>query len=128
MKNIALVGVGAAAIGFLGTLILTNPSHKTYEVYATAKLSDYLKVEGCEKKLPNFFEGGCKDVINSLQPQILDLFARSTTRQNFLIFSIYKTNIKPETLSPLLPSGLPEYYFESLGIFNNLNTYKIEEL
>ncbi len=126
MKNLAISSAVVVVVGLGGSLILTNPSHTVYQKYATEQLSAYLKAETCDKA-PNFLEGGCKDLIDSLQPQLIDLFARSTERHNFLFFSIYSTTIEPETISPLLPGGLPTYHFETLGIFNSFNTYKTEQ-
>ncbi len=128
------VGVfGLAALGVVMTQ--TNPNQFEYEEYAAQRLTQYLNTNVC-KKTPKFLENviqfNCKQVVNSAQPQIREIIAESTERQDFIVFSIYRTNLNLNSLIPalrvdsVLPST-PGYKFETLGAFEQFYTYKAEQ-
>jgi hypothetical protein len=115
---------GALSIGIGGLLVFTNPSHNAYEEYATEKLTDYLKENVCTKvsqPLGNFLQSHCKTLVDTGRPQIQELIAQQTTRQNYLLFSIYRTELS-------LPSPVPAYHFATFGAFQNFYIYEAEEL
>ncbi|MBD2430106.1 MULTISPECIES: DUF4359 domain-containing protein [Fischerella] len=130
----AYVGVlGLAALGVAMTK--TNPSQVEYEEYAVQRLTEYLNTSVC-KKTPKFLENviqfNCRQVVDSAQPQLREIIADSTVRQDFIIFSIYRTDLNVNSLIPalrldsILPST-PGYQFETLGAFNQFYTYKAEQ-
>ncbi|MGB3205425.1 MAG: DUF4359 domain-containing protein [Crinalium sp.] len=122
--GVALVGIGAA-------MALTNPNQDTYEEYAVEQLTRYLQKDICPKApsiLGVSLQSQCNSIIQSNQPQIKQLISRTTQRQNFIIFSVYKTDLSAQTIVPFLPQNvLPEYHFETVGAFDNFYTYQAQE-
>ncbi|MFO5438388.1 MAG: DUF4359 domain-containing protein, partial [Dolichospermum sp.] len=76
------------------------------------------------QKTPNFLERlikvDCNQVLQSVKPQIQELITSTTKRQDYIIFSIYKSEIK-------LDSWIPGYKFETVGVFNQFYTYNAEQ-
>ncbi|HEY9693172.1 MAG TPA: DUF4359 domain-containing protein [Oculatellaceae cyanobacterium] len=124
IAGVALVGVGAA-------MALTNPAQDTYEEYAVEQLTGYVQRDICPKApsiLGNSLQGQCNSIIQSHQSQIKQLISRSTQRQNFILFSIYKTDLSIRTIAPFLPQNvLPEYHFETVGAIDNFYTYQAQQ-
>lgn len=116
--------VGAAGLVLLGvTMTKTNPSQAEYEEYAVQQLTKYLKSDVCKKTpkmLENLIKLDCDKLVDSASPQVRELVAATTERQDFLIFSIYRTDLK-------LNSWLPSYTFESVGAFESFYTYSAEQ-
>jgi uncharacterized protein YceK len=111
--GIALVGVGVV-------LALTNPGQAAYDDYATAQLTEYLKENTCSQApsfLGNLLQTQCAELLEDNQGEIKRLISESTERQNFLILSIYRTNLSVSSL-------LPVYEFETVGVFRDFYTYK----
>lgn len=127
MKALTIVAcVGAAGLAILGAaMAVTNPQEAKYEEYAVKRLTEYLKTDVC-KKTPGFGLLGklgdfdCDRLVDSANPQIREIIANTTERQNYLIFSVYRTEIKIDSL-------LPGYKFETVGAFDNFYTYTAEE-
>ena len=129
MKILNIIA-GAAVVGLtlLGlSMANTNPSEAAYEEYATQRLTDYLKNNVCDKpkgildNLPIKIGSQCDKLLDSANPQIQEIITRTTERQNFIIFSIYHTDLKLESFS-----FIPGYKFESVGAFNNFYIYKAQ--
>lgn len=125
MKSLKIgLGVGCAILaGFGAALALTNPAPKDYERFASTELNLYLKENFCKQAsedLGNFAKRLCPSVVDTIRPQLQQIVKRNTKRQNFILFSIYSTDLS-------LPSPLPGYYFETLGAFNNFYTYNVEK-
>lgn len=115
---------GAILVAFGGLLVFTNPNNNAYEEYATEKLTVYLKENVCTKvsqPLGDFLQSHCKTLVDTGRPQIQELIAQQTTRQNYFLFSIYQTELS-------LSSPMPAYHFATLGAFQNFYTYEAEEL
>jgi uncharacterized membrane-anchored protein len=116
-----VVAVGLVVLGV--TMAKTNPSQAEYEEYAMQQLTKYLKSDVCNKTpkmLENLIKLDCDKVVDSASPQVRELVAATTERQDFIIFSIYYTDLK-------LNSWLPSYTFESVGAFENFYTYSAEQ-
>jgi hypothetical protein len=111
--GVALVGLGAS-------MALTNPDQDDYEEYAVEQLTTYLKNEGCAQA-PKVFgtslKSQCQTLVDTGRPQIQQIIAKTTQRQNFVLFSIYRTKLE---VSPLLPV----YNFETVGVFQNFYVYQ----
>lgn len=111
---LAAVGIGMAA---------SNPAPEAYDDYATEQLTTYLKDNACTQApnvLGEFLQTQCAALLEDNQEQIRRLIANNTDRQNWLLLSVYKTDL---SISDLLPS----YHFETIGVFGNLYTYKAEQ-
>jgi hypothetical protein len=113
--------VGLTALG--AAMAKTNPTKADYEKYAVLRLTDYLNKNVCNKTpnlLENLIKFNCQKLINSANPEIRDIIANSTKRQNFIIFSIYRTDLK-------LNSWLPSYKSETVGAFESFYTYNTQQ-
>jgi Domain of unknown function (DUF4359) len=124
--KVSTIGTSVGVLGvFLLGLVMakTNPSQPGYEQYAVAKLTNYISSNVC-KKIPDFLEKipnfQCDKFVDTANPQIRDLIAATTDRQDFIVFSIYRTELK-------LNDWVPSYKFETVGAFNNFYTYSAEE-
>ncbi|AFZ04132.1 DUF4359 domain-containing protein [Calothrix sp. PCC 6303] len=126
-----ITSIGIIGLSLLGVAMFkTNPVESQYQDYAVSQISDYAKKNGCNKA-PGFIERltkikiavKCDEIINNAKPQIEDAIAATTQRQDFIFFSIYRTEFQFSSLIPALPS----YKFESVGAFNNFYTYSAEK-
>jgi len=126
MKPLTIIAYTGAAAGLaaLGVAMAkTNPSQVEYEEYAVQRLTEYLKTDVC-KKTTNFIENlirfNCDKLVDSANPQIQEIISRTTERQNYIIFSIYRTDLK-------INSWIPSYKFETVGAFDQFYTYTAEK-
>jgi hypothetical protein len=125
MKVVSIAAyAGAAVLIALGVaMAATNPSPVEYEEYATQRLSEYLKEQGCSKT-PNFLDNlikfNCAKLIDSASPQIKQIIKASTQKQDYLLFSVYRTDLQINNL-------IPSYKFETVGALDNFFTYKAEK-
>ena len=128
MKILQLItGIGGVALVVLrGAMAVTNPGKDAYEEYAVQKLSTYLKDEVCIKApnkldfLPQnseFLQNQCKSLVDTTRPQIQQIISQKTEQQNFVIFSIYRSDLN---VKPILPN----YHFETVGVFQHFYTYQ----
>lgn len=116
MGGVALVGLGLV-------MALTNPGKDEYEQYAVEQLTTYLKDEACMEApsvFGNFLQRQCKSLVDTGRPQIEQIIAEKTQRQNLILFSIYRTNLE---VGPFLPA----YHFETLGVFQKFYIYQAEQ-
>jgi hypothetical protein len=125
LAAMALVGLGAA-------MAITNPSQESYHQYAAQRLSQHLQEKECVK-LEDSLRNLCK-LLEREQGQTLlkRLIAENTERQNFLLWSTYKTdlstsNILPSFLTGLLSVPSVSYQAETVGLFGQFQTYRIEQ-
>lgn len=119
LRVVTAIG-GTVLTALAVTMALTNPREDTYKEYAVEQLSIYLKNEGCTQVpviLGNSLQRRCKILVDENRPQIEQLVAKTTQRQNFIVFSIYRTNLE-------VASFLPVYRFETLGVFQKFYIYK----
>ncbi len=109
--------------GLATAMAITNPDSSTYEEYAVEKLTTYLKDDVCNQ-VPKAFEtlvqNSCASLIDSNRPQIQQIISRSTQRQNFILFSIYRTKLSISSVVPL-------YRFQTIGVMQNFYTYSAEQ-
>lgn len=117
----AVGGVALAGIG--GLMVITNPGQNDYEHYATDALTRHLKQEVCPQapqQLGGFLRSYCKTLVDTGRPQIEQVIAKKTMRQNYFLFSVYKTELS-------LPSPVPSYEFGTIGAFQQFYTYEAQE-
>jgi len=127
-----IAGVAAAAAV---TLSMTNPGRDAYGIYAADRLNEQLEDSLC-RQVPVFLDSLCASVLNDQESWLQEVIAAQTTRRNFVLFSIYKTDLEAEAaLQRILPAnlsidvdGLPIYHVESVGIFNRFFTYQVEQV
>jgi len=122
--GVALVGVGVV-------MAITNPNQEIYEEYAVAQITEYVQENLCPKA-PNVFgqsfQNQCLSIVEANQGEIQRVITKGTQRQNFILFSIYQTDLSAKTVIPFLPASvLPAYHFESVGAFNNFYTYRAKK-
>ncbi|MDJ0800994.1 MAG: DUF4359 domain-containing protein [Calothrix sp. MO_167.B12] len=114
---------GALGLAVLGILMATsNPSQPKYEQYAALKLTEYLKDNVCIKT-PKILENiipNCSKLVDDANPQIKELISATTQRQDYIVFSVYRTDLK-------LNSWVPAYTFETVGAFEQFYTYKAKK-
>ncbi|PSN20512.1 hypothetical protein C7271_01820 [filamentous cyanobacterium CCP5] len=123
-RSCALVGIALGAL--VGAMALTNPSRMAYEQYATRRLSNYLSRNVCTD-LPagfgNLLRQQCNQLLEANQNTLRTVIQGNTQVQNFVLFSIYRTQLTVPNLEVL-----PAYQVETLGIFNQFFTYKAIEI
>ena len=124
MKSLKIITyVGAAALAGLGlAMAMTNPSQRNYEEFAVQQLTEYLKKDVCTKApkvFDNFLQRNCSVMVDSSRPKMQQIIAETTQKQNFIFFSVYRTDL---FINPVIPS----YHFETIGAFQNFYTYSAE--
>jgi Domain of unknown function (DUF4359) len=109
-----LAGCGLGCI-----MALSNPDRSAYETYAIEQIGNLAR-DQCDR-LPGglgiLIQGPCRGVIEAYKPQLRPILAATTTRQNWILFSIYRSDIS-------IPAVNFNGQFESIGIFNNFFIYK----
>ena len=117
--QIALLSI-VTGYGLVGTMALTNPDRDAYETYAIEQIGNLAR-DQCSQApagLGIFLQGPCHGAIEAYKPRLRPILAATTTRQNWLIFSIYRSDIS-------IPAVSFNAKVESIGIFNNFLIYKI---
>lgn len=96
--------------GFIIVTGITNPDPKKFEQFIIEKGSTTIKQEICQTKSDNLLEKFVSNACTLLTDSSVELVSRfvtqNTTRQNFLLFSIYE--VDPEVTE-----------FKALGMFNH---------
>lgn len=118
LNAIAII-LGLGAIAFV-----TNPGQHKYRQYADAILKTELQDRVCTKvseDLTRWLEGQCYVLVSTAIPYLAEVITQQTTRHNFLLFSIYQADLP-------LPSPLPTYHIQTLGILGNFYTYQAKKL
>ncbi|KAB8335617.1 DUF4359 domain-containing protein [Scytonema tolypothrichoides VB-61278] len=113
--------VGVAVLGM--AMANTNPSQGKYEEYAVQRLSEYLKSNVCKKSqnpLENLIQMNCDKLLEAANPRMREIISISTEKQDFLIFSVYRTDLK-------LNDWVPSYKFETVGALENFYTYNAQK-
>jgi hypothetical protein len=96
------LGKGVIALAIIaGVMGFTNPPRDEYLKYASGVMSTEVKKSLCkESRVPEFLGdfaqslvGVCNSVLTSERNTIERLIDNTTERQNFIIFSIYTTEI-----------------------------------
>jgi len=124
MAPLALPAAGLAALA--AAMAATNPDRVAYERYATQRLSRYLKTDLCPqasaaggKRWPAWLQRQCDRAVESGQPQIRRAIAQATECQDWVLFSIYRTEL---SASPIGPA----YRVATVGAFQQFVTYRVQ--
>lgn len=124
----------ALSASMAGVLFCTNPSIEKYQAFAIAEAKDYLVDDACPRPIPflgTSLQDECNDFLQSEQstPIIRRMIDRSSKRQNFGLFSLYRTRLDMETIMPALPLGLvPSYQLDAIGLGNQFMIYRAQSL
>jgi hypothetical protein len=110
--------VKITAISLIVVLIITNPRSNQYEEYASQQLMTYLKNDLCVQ-IADSLKSPCYILVNTASPQIQTTVSRNTKKTNFILFSVYNTELK-------IPPIISNYSFTTLGIFERFFTYQTE--
>jgi hypothetical protein len=125
MKNLHGLAfiLGASLLGIGVATFVTNPDQASYETYATRRLTAHLQDQVCPQA--GILEDVCNSALRDNQPQIRQFIADNTERRNFLFWSIYETNLSAGELLPtVIRTVIPEYHFETIGVFSSFYTYE----
>ncbi len=115
--------------------MISNPGRQTYENFATEQLMIYAKQELCEdvsQDIGGFLSRSCETLVEIGRGPARQIIQQQTERQNFGLFSIYKTDLSideviPSDLIDLIGETPPAYHVESVGILQQFIIYRIEE-
>ncbi len=124
MTKLKNLGAGVIILGIAAIACLTNPGKTGYRQYANSMLKTEFKERICPQvaeDLGQWLESQCYVLVNTASPYLADVVEGQTERQNFLLFSIYQANLP-------LPSPLPTYQIETLGILGSFYTYQAKKL
>ncbi|MDX2100675.1 MAG: DUF4359 domain-containing protein [Leptolyngbyaceae cyanobacterium bins.59] len=125
MKGLSIVMASGVviAVGLVAGMVVTNPGNSAYEDFAVGQLSRHLKGQVCVQ-MPTVFGNSlqeqCTAVVDSNRSHIKQVIVQNTQRKNFLVFSLYRTNLD-------VGSVLPSYQFETIGIFWTFHVLKAEQ-
>lgn len=131
--KIILSSIGVVIVGLGVALGVTNPGPDEYVDFAVAQGTEYLETEACTLELPLFsgpFQDRCLELVQSeaAQDRIRKAMIEKTERQNYLLFSVYRTELAIQDIVPFIPGNfVPTYYVESVGILKTFRVYKTEE-
>jgi Domain of unknown function (DUF4359) len=100
-------------------LVLTNPPRAAYETCATEQLTDLAKAQCNQPNSPYgiLLQGPCRTAIEVFKPQIQPLLAANTQRQNWFLFSIYRSDIS-------IPVVNFSGQVQTIGVLNTFYTYQ----
>lgn len=120
LNVVASIG-GVVVVGLGVAMAIANPSPEAYQEYAAKQVTESLN-NTCEKVPVPVAKNQCLSLVESAQPKIGEIISQNTERQNFILFSIYKT----EFALPFVPF-LPSYQFETVGALQNFYIYKLNK-
>lgn len=118
----SILGVGILGLGAIA--LITNPGEAGYQKYAEATLKTHFKDRVCTEVIEDlgvWLEGQCRILVDIASPNLSQVVSQQTKRQNFVLFSIYQADFP-------LPSPLPKYHVETIGVFGNFYTYQAKKL
>lgn len=95
--------IGAAAIA--GVMAVSNPSKERYVDYATEYFAEAGKNSLCSSDLPLAAQQSCKFVMSQGKGVIKPYIENSTKQQNFVLFSIYATDMPNKKLTTIAAFG-----------------------
>ena len=119
LKGIAAIA-GIVFLGLAAVLAATNPSQESYEDFALQQLNTYLEESVCAKTPGGGIQIQCDLLLKSNQSGIRRLISRGTQHKNFVLFSIYTTDL---SISSLLPS----YHVEAVGVLQQFQIYQAKQ-
>ncbi len=95
--------IGATVV--VGVMAVSNPSKERYIEYATEQFSETGKTSICTGDLPIAAQQSCKFVISQGKGAIKLLVGNSTKQQNFVVFSLYETDMPNKKYTTIAAFG-----------------------
>ena len=117
-EQIKIGTLGVIGVGLL--LIFTNPNNHRYRNYLSKEISTNLQEDFCAEAPSAFghlLQRRCDKLVENQKTQLNNIIDYSTQRNNYLFFSVYKTEVT-------VINGLPRYQAQSIGLFNHFWTYQ----
>ena len=108
-----------AGCGLGGVMALTNPDRSAYENFAVDRITDLAK-DQCDRApsgLGVLLQAPCRAAIEAYKPQIRPLVAATTSRQNWVLWSTYRSDIS-------IPVANFNAKVETIGIFDRFFVYQ----
>lgn len=100
--QIILIGIAVVAVG----MAISNPSKDRYIEYATDHFSETGKTSICAgDNIPIAAQQSCKFLISQGKGVIKGLVTNSTKQQNFVLFSIYETDLPNKKVTTIAALG-----------------------
>jgi len=100
--QIILIGIVVIAVG----MAITNPSKDRYIEYATEQFSETGKTSICAgENIPIAAQQSCKFVISQGKGVIKKVVDNSTKQQNFILFSLYETDLPNKKVTTIAAFG-----------------------
>jgi len=97
-----LIGV----VVVVGVMAVTNPSKERYIEYATEQFSETGKTSICAgDNIPIAAQQSCKFVISQGKGVIRGIVNNSTKQQNFILFSLYETDMPNKKITTIAAFG-----------------------
>ena len=95
--------IGAVVV--IGVMAVSNPSKERYIEYATEQFSETGKTSICTGDLPIAAQQSCKFLISQGKGVIKTLVENSTKQQNFVVFSLYATEMPNRKITTIAAFG-----------------------
>jgi Domain of unknown function (DUF4359) len=114
-----ILGSIVAGCGIGGAMALTNPDRSAYENYAVDRIGELAK-DKCDHApdgLGVFIQEPCRVAIEAYKPELRPMLAAATSRQNWVLFSVYRSSI-------MVPIVNLQVQVEAIGIFDHFFVYK----
>ena len=86
-------------------MAVSNPSKERYIEYATEQFSETGKTSICTGDLPVAAQQSCKFLISQGKGVIKTLVENSTKQQNFVVFSLYATEMPNRKITTIAAFG-----------------------
>lgn len=126
MKTSKLVlGVlGLSVTGLAALLAMTNPGEVAFGEFAL----EQVQTQGC-KEAPQIIRSQCPRFVQDNQAEMKRLILKNTERQNYGLFSLYRTNLSARSIVPDLPIflDLPAFQLETVGLMGKFYIYQAEK-
>ncbi len=102
--KLQVILIGAAVVA--GVMAVTNPSKERYIEYATDQFSESGKTSICAgDNMPIAAQQSCKFVISQGKGVIKSMVTNSTKQQNFVLFSLYETDMPNKKVTTIAALG-----------------------
>ena len=96
-----LIGLAVVA----GVMIFSNPNKERYIEYATDRFAETGKNSLCSTDLPKLAQQSCKFMVSQGRRVIKPYIEGATKQQNFVLFSIYETEMPNNKLNTIAAFG-----------------------
>ncbi|PZO37650.1 MAG: hypothetical protein DCF19_18365 [Pseudanabaena frigida] len=102
--KLQVILIGAAVV--VGVMAVSNPSRESYVGYATEQFSETGKTSICAgDNIPIAAQQSCKFVISQGKGVIKSLVENSTKQKNFIVLSLYETDMPNKKVTTLAAFG-----------------------